>query len=304
MATLTILACQIRVPPVASGVDRDRHLDRVAAEIRSHLRRRQYDLVVLPELSSIDYSAASFDNLDVLAEPLDGPSHQRFGPLAREFGVTVVYGIPRREDQAYFVSQVIVDGGGEPLGYFDKLHLAQYGASMEKDYFERGKHIFIFEVQGIRIAPIICYDIRIPELTRTLAVEQGVQLVLHCSAHARDESFYSWHHFSVCRAVENQIYFLSLNRAGEKYGNSIFCTPWVDQNSPGIRFPETAEKFETIEIETDLIDNIRKEYPLLYDRLGNYSTLPNLNDNPFLEDYRKSAKNSGDLEPKPLKLLN
>ena len=290
MAALTILACQIHVPPVATGVERDRHLDRVAAEIRSHLRQRPYDLIVLPELSSIDYSVASFDNLDALAEPLDGPSLQRFGSLAREFGVTVVYGIPRRGDDAYFISQVIVDGSGAPLGYFDKLHLAQYGTSMEKNYFERGEHIFVFELRGMRIAPIICYDIRIPELTRTLAIEQGVQLVLHCSAHARDESFYSWHHFSVCRAVENQIYFLSLNRAGKNYGNSIFCTPWVDQNSPGIRFPKTAEKFETIEIETDLIDNIRKEYSLLQDRLGDYSTLPNLSDDPSIEDYRKRRK--------------
>ena len=273
MAALTVLACQIRVPPVATCVERDRHLDRVAAEIRSHLRQRQHDLVVLPELSSVDYSMASFDNLDVLAEPLDGPSLQRFGPLAQEFGVTIVYGIPRRGDDAYFISQVIVDAGGEPVGCFDKLHLAQYGASMEKDYFKRGEHILVFKLKGIAIAPIICYDIRIPELTRTLAIEHGVQLVLHCSAHARDESFYSWHHFSVCRAVENQIYFLSLNRAGENYGNSIFCTPWVDQNSPGLRFPATAEKFATIEIEADLIASVRKKYPLLADRFGDYSAL-------------------------------
>lgn len=273
MAGLTILACQVRVPVIANCVDRDRHLDRVAAKIRAHLRQRKHDLVVLPELSSVDYSVTSFDNLDVLAEKLDGPSFQRFGPLAREFGVTVVYGMPRRDDGTFMISQVAVDSSGDPIGYFDKLHLAQYGASMEKNYFTRGEHLFVFKHKSITIAPIICYDIRIPELTRTLAIDHGVQLVLHCSAHAKDESFYSWHHFSVCRAVENQIYFLSLNRAGKNFGNSIFCTPWVDQNNPGLRFPRTAEKFETIEIETELIANIRKKYTLLHDRIGDYSTL-------------------------------
>lgn len=273
MAQLTILACQIMVPAFTTDVERDRHLDRIAAEIRSRLQRRKHDLVVLPELSSIDYSPASFDNLEILAESLDGPSFQRFGPLAREFGAMIVYGIPRRGEDAYYITQVAVDGSGEPVGHFDKLHLAQYGASMEKDYFKRGNHIFVFQHNGITISPIICYDIRNPDLTRTLVIEHGVQLVLHCSAHARDESFYSWHHFSVCRAIENQIYFLSLNRAGNDYGNSIFCTPWVDQDSPGLLFPTSAEKFATIEIETDLIEIIRKKYPLLEDRIGDYSAL-------------------------------
>ena len=276
MAGLSILACQIEVSAASTVSGRDRHLDRVAAEIRTRLRKRRHDLVVLPELSSIDYSRASFDNLDLLAEPLEGPSLERFGPLAREFGVAIVYGIPRRGVDACYISQVVVDDSGAPIGHFDKLHLAQYGASMEKDYFSRGDHLFVFRHRGITIAPIICYDIRIPELTRTLAVTHGVQLVLHCSAHARDESFHSWHHFSVCRAVENQIYFLSLNRAGERYGNSIFCPPWVDEHNPGLRFPQTAEKFETIEVDAAVIERVRKTYPFLADRAEDYSAFASL----------------------------
>ena len=271
MAGLSILACQVNVSVTTTVAERDRHLDRVAEEIRIRLQRRRHDLVVLPELSSIDYSKASFDNLHLLAEPLDGPSFRRFDPLAREFGATIVYGMPRRGADGYYISQVAANGRGEPIGHFDKLHLAQFGASMEKDYFNRGDHLFVFEHRGITIAPIICYDIRMPELTRTLAIDHGAQLVLHCSAHARDETFYSWHHFSVCRAVENQIYFLSLNRAGENYGNSLFCTPWIDQDNPGLRFPQVAEKFETIEIDPVLINSVRRKYTLLHDRIDDYS---------------------------------
>ena len=276
MSGLTILACQVEVAGSRSAVERDRHLDRIAGEIRTRLEQRHHDLVVLPELSSIDYSKSSFDNLHVLVEPLNGPSFQRFDPLAREFGVAIVYGIPRRGADAHYISQVAVDGSGEPIGHFDKLHLAQFGNSIEKDYFRRGDHLFVFEHKGVIVAPIICYDIRMPELTRTLAVDHGVQLVLHCSAHARDETFYSWHHFSVCRAIENQIYFLSLNRAGENYGNSIFCTPWIDEDNPGLRFPLRAEHFETIEIDTGLIKQVRKEYSLLDDRIDDYTALTRL----------------------------
>ena len=276
MAGLTILACQINVAVSGTAAERDRHLDRITNEIRTQLEMRNHDLVVLPELSSIDYSKSSFDKLHILAEPLDGPSFQRFDPLAREFGTTIVYGIPRRDVDAYYISQVAVDGRGEPIGYYDKLHLAQFGASMEKDYFKCGNHLFVFKHRGVAVAPIICYDIRIPELTRALAVDHGVQLVLHCSAHARDETFYSWHHFSVCRAIENQVYFLSLNRAGENYGNSIFCTPWIDEDNRGLGFPKSAEKFETIEVDADLVKHVRKEYSLLDDRMDDYSTLTHL----------------------------
>lgn len=276
MTGLSILACQIEVASSRTAAERDRHLDRIAAEIRARLERRHHDLIVLPELSSIDYSKASFDNLRVLAEPLDGPSLQRFGPLAREFGVTIVFGIPRRNGDSFFISQVVVDRSGTPIGHFDKLHLAQFGGSMEKDYFSRGDHLFVFRHKDVTIAPIICYDIRMPELTRTLVVDHGVQLVLHCSAHSRDETFYSWHHFSVCRAIENQIYFLSLNRAGENYGSSIFCTPWIDEANPGHRFPESAERFETIEIDSDLVQRVRRDYTLLDDRIDDYAALARL----------------------------
>ena len=60
---------------------------------------------VLPELSSIDYSRASFGRLAVLAEPLDGPSFRTFGALAREF------------------ETVIVDAHGRRIGFYDKPSL-------------------------------------------------------------------------------------------------------------------------------------------------------------------------------------
>ena len=258
---------------MTTAAERDRHLDRVAAKIREHLQRRRHDLVVLPELSSIDYARASFDNLHVLAEPLDGPSFQRFGGLAREFGVVIVYGIARHSVGGYRISQIAAGPGEEPIGYFDKLHIAQFGESMEKDYFDRGDHLFVFEHRGVTMAPIVCYDIRMPELTRSLAVDHGVQLVLHCSAHGRDETFYSLHHFSVARAVENQVYFLTLNRAGVHYGSSLFCPPWIDESHPPLRFPSSAETFRTIEIDTALIESVRRNYPLLRDRVSDYSSL-------------------------------
>ncbi len=269
---MRLLACQIDIPPTPTRAARDAHLDRVVETLAAKLAEAPVDLVALPELSAIDYSRESFDRLDVLAEDLNGPSFERFRETAKRFDVAVVYGIPRKGDDGYHICQVAVGPDGEVFGCFDKLHLAQYGASMEKEYFQRGEAPFSFSFRGVKVAPIICYDIRFPELSRSLALEHKTDLILHCGAYARDPSFYSWHHFVVSRALENQLYVLSLNRAGAEFGNSILCPPWIDEASPAMRFPEHEEAFITCEIDLARIAAARREYSFLADRLSNYGS--------------------------------
>jgi nitrilase len=262
------------VPDVTTVLARDAYLESLAGDIRNRLEVEVHDLVVLPELSSITYSRESFANLAELVEPLDGPSFQVFSQLAKEFNVTILYGMPRINGDTYCISQVAVDGQGVLLGYYDKLHMAQFGASMEKDYFTKGDHLFTFEVKGVKVAPIICYDLRFPDLCRVLAVEHDVDLILHAVAFARDQSFDSWHSFCTARAMENQLFFLSLNRAGEVFGNSVFCLPWMDETKPAIAFPEYEVAFLSLELNCDIIKSARQSYTFLADDFGDYSKLP------------------------------
>ena len=138
--------------------------------------------------------------------------------VAMDHNTHVAYGFARRDQEQFYISSAMVGPDGSLIGYYDKIHLCQYGASMEKEYFTSGQHLFTFTINGIKCAPIICYDIRIPELSRTLIVDQGVDVLLHCGAYYRDESFATWHDFATTRALENQAYLLSLNRAGKYYG--------------------------------------------------------------------------------------
>ena len=270
--TLTLLACQIEIPPMTTAAERDAHLHQSAGKVRARLEEEasRIDLVVLPELSSIDYSRETFARLDEIAEPLRGASFEVWSEVAKESKVFVSYGFARQADGGPYISVGVVGPDGEFLGHYDKLHLAQYGASMEKEYFNRGNHLFTFEVNGFRLSPIICYDIRIPELTRALVVDHGVDVILHCGAYFRDESFHTWHPFAVARALENQVYFLSLNRAGSNYGNSLFCLPWQDENTPPTSFAETAEDFQEISLDHATLLQVRQDYTFLKDRLDDY----------------------------------
>ncbi len=276
MTTLNILACQIDIPAIINREQRDNHLHQTADKIRNRLAKTSADLVVLPELSSIEYSRETFDCLDQLAETEKGASYEAYREIARAFDATIVYGFPRIEQDKFYISQAAINPQGELIGLYDKLHIAHYGASMEKDYFHQGRNLLVFEHNGIRIAPIICYDIRFSELCRTLTVDHGVQLILHCGAYYRDESFASWHAFTTTRAMENQVYLLSLNRAGQSYGDSVFCPPWIDENNPVTNFSESQEQFQHLNLDTSVIQKVRDLYPFLKDRKPDYPSIPPL----------------------------
>ena len=268
---LNILACQLDIPPTRTALERDQHLQASTRRVADALSKQRADLVVLPELSSIEYSRAAFEQLNQLAEPLDGSSFQHWAQIAKRFSTHVVYGFAREAPDGFRICMAVVGPEGSLVGYYDKLQLAQFGASMEKEYFVAGDGLWYFESDGFRIAPIICADIRTPELIRALVVEQGVDLILHCGAYYRDDSFYSWHSFVMTRAIENQIFFLSLNRAGQNYGKSMLCYPWNDDNRQPVYFNDESEDFKRITLSLSEIREVRERFTFLSDRRNQYA---------------------------------
>lgn len=270
--SLTLLACQLGIPAMTTVKERDAHLKASSEKVSDRLKAsvKIVDLVVLPELSSIDYSRETFECLSQMAEPLDGATFEVWRKVAMDHKVHVSYGFARAGDGGPYICTAVVGPDGELVGHYDKLHLAQYGASMEKEYFSRGKHLFVFEINGFRLAPIICYDIRIPELSRTLVVDHNVDIILHCGAYYRDASFHTWHPFAIARAIENQVFFLSLNRAGGSFGRSLLCYPWQDENTLPLEFEKTDEDFQIITLERATQTKARQEYTFLKDRLQDY----------------------------------
>ena len=270
-ASLRVLACQIEVPGAVDAPARDRHLKRVVATIGAALDERPADLVVLPELASVPYDSGLGGALPALAESLDGPSRQAFSRLAKRHRTHVLFGFPRRAVDGFRICQAVVGPDGALRGHYDKIHLAQFGASRERDLFVPGRQPLVFDVDGVRVAPIICYDIREPEFARYLCLDRGVHLLAHCGAYYRDESFHSWHAFVTTRALENQFHVLSLNRAGPGFGHSLYCPPWADERTPEQCFGER-EELRMIDIGVAAVEHARRDYPFLADRVAAYPT--------------------------------
>jgi len=273
MSKLKILACQIDIPPIVSTTDRAQHLKNTASKVNLWLKENPADILLLPELSTLDYSNQTFANLDELAEDDNGASFDTWAKVAGSNHCWVLYGYARRNHQqnGFSIATGIVSPQGTLYGVYEKMHLAHFGASEEKDYFSvSGKKLITFDCNGFTLSPIICYDIRFPELIRTLVLKHKVDCILHTGAYARDASFASWHAFAKTRAMESQVYFVSLNRAGANFGQSVFMPPWVDAEHPSVQFEDTAEHCQLLTLRQEAIDRARQQFQFLGDRLPNY----------------------------------
>lgn len=270
---MNVLACQIAIPETRSFEDKRDHVRRTADAVEKAFQSGEpADLVILPELSVIEYSTACFDHLDALAEDRAGFSYQCFSALARKLGCCIAYGFPRRENGRCYISHAFIGPSGEYLTHYDKIHIAHLGASAEKPYFSPGNRIVTLDIKGCTVSIIICYDFRFPQLTSHLCGLYDIDLIIHPVSFPKDTTVQSWHPFAMCRAVENEVYFLSLNRAGDHWGNSIFCPPWMDDGlEPSVFGPD--EEFRRFEIDRALLKSVRDQYPLTKDKLDDYSLL-------------------------------
>ncbi|MGB0388175.1 MAG: carbon-nitrogen hydrolase family protein [Ardenticatenaceae bacterium] len=270
---LNVLGFQPTIPTVRSIAQRQAHVDAMIAKLETAVSEHDsIDLVLLPELATIEYSREAFDQLDVLAETRKGDSFERFAAFAKRAGCAVMYGFPRVEQNRTYISQNVINANGKWVTGFDKLHMAHFGFSMEKDYFSAGERIAVFELNGFRFGILICYDFRFPELMCLYAQQHAVDVLLHPVAFSRDESFPSWHHFAIVRALENHTYFLSLNRAGSFWGSSIFCPPWVDSVIRPKIFP-TEESLVFYRLDKAQLATSRQMYPFAQDKLPAYDQL-------------------------------
>ena len=102
---------------------------------------------------------------------------------------------------------------------------------------------------------------RYPELSRNLAAEPHlVDCILQPAAFSRDVSFRTWSSFRETRAVENSVYWIGVNYAGECFGSSSFVPPWVDdEHEPVVLGTEVGALTGCISREE--LDSIRESMP-------------------------------------------
>lgn len=186
--------------------DKDWQLTAIS-EVARHLAGRA-DLLVTPELFMTGYRLPA-ETLRALAEPADGAFAQAIAALAKETGVAILYGFPERDGDLIYNSVQVFDGSGVSVALYRKLHLP---SDEERAVFATGDRLVTFDLCGLKVAPIICYDVEFPETVRACA-HAGADLVVAPTALRKQWAQIAEMMIPV-RALENGVFLAYANQAG------------------------------------------------------------------------------------------
>ncbi len=202
-----------------AGVQMDPKLGENAANLGTMLARLREaaasgaKLVVFPECAMSGYGFASRDEAMRHAETLPGPSVDRIASECRELDVSCVYGLLERDGDRLFNACALVGPEGL-IGSYRKVHLPFLGVDRFTDSGDRP--FAVQETRGIRIGMHICYDGAFPEAGRVLSLLGADLLVLPTNWPTHSEC--AAEHMMPCRALENVVFAIAVNRVGEESG--------------------------------------------------------------------------------------
>ncbi|MFC1661304.1 nitrilase-related carbon-nitrogen hydrolase [Gemmatimonadota bacterium] len=145
--------------------------------------------------------------------------------LARRLGVYVAGGFAEPEEPKPANACALFDPEGRELLRYRKIHPFSLGT--ENEHYSAGEGVETAEVEGVHVTPLICYDLRFPEVFRPAAAQTHLFLVLANWPEPRREA---WAVLLRARAIENQAFVLGVNRTGvgggETYrGDSVLVGP-------------------------------------------------------------------------------
>ncbi|MBC3536634.1 carbon-nitrogen family hydrolase [Megasphaera hominis] len=218
-------------------------------------------LVVLSELWNTSFYPP--DIMDLADR--DGVRTQAFlAEEAKRYGVHIVGGsVANRRGDNLYNTTFVVNKAGQVIATYDKVHLFTPGG--EDTVFTPGDHLNVFELDGIKMASITCYDIRFGEWVRMAALA-GAQILFVPAAWAEQRRQH-WLILNQARAIENQFYVVAVNSCGTTDtvrfgGSSLIADPWGTMLAQG----GADETILLADVDFSITERIRQKINVFRDR--------------------------------------
>ena len=228
-------------------------------------------LVLLPEYFGLMGMRAT-DKVAAAEADGAGPQQAFLARAAQRHAVYVVGGcvpIASADPQRVRSACLVYGPDGRRVARYDKMHLFAFSDGAERydeaQTIEPGDRPVAFDSPWGRIGLSICYDVRFPELYRSLG---DVALVLVPSAFTVPTGKAHWSLLLRARAVENQCYVLAAAQGGTHpngratYGHSMLVDPWG--NVVGER--DTGAGCVVGEVDATILADVRRKLPALAHR--------------------------------------
>jgi len=238
--------------------DRDATLGRLEPQVKAAAGAGAR-LVVLTEMFPTGFSTEP----ERVAEPEGGPTTEFLRTQAAELNVWVTGSVPTHPaGGGRPVNRLLLAGPGGELRHYDKIHPFSY--SGEHEHYAAGTDRVTFDVEGVRVTPFVCYDLRFADEFWAMAETTDCYVVVANWPSSRRAH---WQALLVARAIENQAYVVGVNRIGEGgglhySGDSRIIDPLGEILAAGAG----GETIVLADVDPVVVAETRKRFPFLADR--------------------------------------
>jgi omega-amidase len=247
---MKIAAAQISCTPG----DIDANLRKVR-EFSLQAKKSEVELIVFPEMVDTGYSMPSIQKHATAWNEGAVPELRK---IAKELSLGIVCGVSERAGTSIYNAQVWIDSTGETVARYRKTHLVTAAPLDERTCFSPGNEFVSRNIGKFNVGLSICYDLRFPEMCRTLAVKHDVNVFVTSSAWP----FPRLEHLRIlalARAIENQSYLILANRVGTDDGVTFCGTSAIIDPYGAIVAAASPDREELLqaEISDGVIDSVR-----------------------------------------------
>jgi predicted amidohydrolase len=214
-------------------------------------------LLALPEMFATGFSMRAGEMA------AHAPATRAFlANTAERFGVWVIGGFAEPgEDRPVNACSVFAPDGSEALNYH-KIH--PFSAAGEPEHFDAGEQLLTVEIEGVRVTPLVCYDLRFPELFRAAAAATDLFVVV---ANWPSRRAHAWRTLLAARAIDDQAWVLGVNRVGEAEGyphngDTSLLDPWGEV----VATLAESQGVVTGEVDAAVVAEARRKFRFLKDR--------------------------------------
>lgn len=223
-------------------------------------KEKGVELLLFPEMSMTGFSM----HVERIGEAKEAPvTRDYFCALAKKYGMYIGIGyVERKENKRGRNRYAILSPEGEVLCDYAKIHPFTYGR--EGEYYDGGDALSFCMVEDCCVSPLICYDLRFPEVFQAASGKADMIVVPASWPEARMDA---WEIFLKARALENQCIMVGINRVG--MGGKI---PYVgksmavDAEGKVLGGPFLGEGLFTVDVDTASVKNAREVFPTKKDR--------------------------------------
>jgi omega-amidase len=222
------------------------------------------ELIVFPEMIDTGYSMPVIQKH---ATSWNEGAVPRLQKMAKQLSLAIIAGVSDHDGARIYNSQAFIDAGGNVRAKYRKTHLVTAAPLDERPVFAGGDTFVSCKFDKLNFGLTICYDLRFPEVCRTLAVQQKVSVFINSSAWP----FPRLEHLRIlalARAIENQCYLILANRVGTDDGVTFCGTSAIIDPYGVIVAAASADREELIEAEIseEVINSVRSRMAIFTHR--------------------------------------